>query len=104
MSFIFHKQVKQTHILLHLAAREDQGHFNSLEALLHNLESFFLNIYEQTVTTRSKRTTSCYKHLKIASDSESYWENTLHLPPAYESIAFILLLSFLKRKKNDEYV
>lgn len=48
--------------------------------------------------------TSCYKHLKIASDSESYWENTLHLPPAYESIAFILLLSFLKRKKNDEYV
>lgn len=45
MSFIFHKHVKQTHILLHLAAREDQGHFNSLEALLHNLESFFLNIY-----------------------------------------------------------
>lgn len=104
MSFVFHKHTKQTHILLHLAAREDQGHFNSLEALLHNLESFFLNIYEQTVTTRSKRTTSCYKHLKIASDSESYWENTLHLPPAYESIAFILLLSFLKRKKNDEYV
>lgn len=54
MSFIFHKHVKRAHILLHLAAREEQAHFNSLEPLLHNLESFFLNTYEQTVTRRNK--------------------------------------------------
>lgn len=49
---------------------------------------------------RSKRTTSCYKDLKIASDSESYWENTLHLPPAYESIAFNFASVFSKTEEK----
>lgn len=33
---------------------------------------FSLNISEQATTMRGNRTTSCYKHLKIAPDSESY--------------------------------
>lgn len=65
---------------------------------------FSLNIYEQAATMRGNRTTSCYKHLKIAPDSESCWKKTLHLPPAYKSIAFGFFLSILKPKKNDEYV
>lgn len=61
MSFIFHQHMKQEHTLLHLAAREEQGHFNSLEALLHNLEGFFLNIHEQTVRRQRPAATSILK-------------------------------------------
>lgn len=53
--------MKQGHTLLHLAAREEQGHFNSLEALLHNLEGFFLNIHEQTVRRERPAATSILK-------------------------------------------
>lgn len=72
MSSIFHITHKMSTSSSTYHTREEQRCSNSLETLLHNLESFFLKVYEQTVTVRSNRTISCYKHLKIAPDSESY--------------------------------
>lgn len=73
------KAMKWARIFLHFSHERNKD----VPALLHNLQSFHLTFYEQTVSRRSKRPTSCYQHLKIVPESESCWKKKKKPAPDY---------------------